>query len=330
MILAVGSAADDTFLYLLQKLRATPHPVVAVDVIQLAVTGSFVLVADSPADSIMRVAGQTIPLREASGVWIRLPHLVHPELPESRRNLLLGTHRAISATIHRLPARVVNPPLLDPSNFSKPAHLAYLAAEVGLDVPETCVTNDPQRARNFIAQYDGQVIYKGVSSAKTWVRRWDPVTDNSRLDLIRATPVQFQRLVRGPDVRVHVAAGSIHAERIDSASVDYRQRGSANRYRRIDCPPPVVQACRRLSDLFNAPLLGVDFKIDSDTERWVLLEVNVLPCFQGYDRRAAGRISAAIVGYLTGVIDPLVALPTCPETVSKNSRKPSTAEYLDE
>jgi hypothetical protein len=298
MILAIGTAADPTFLHLLARLRARAH-VLAVDVVQLALTGRMRLDPDDLAASCVGVGRTRVRLADVDGVWVRLPDVRDGAPDERGRDLVAGVQRALACALHALDVPVVNPPLVEPSNFSKPAHLVSLAALVGLPVPESCLTGSPERAAAFVEEHHGDVISKGVSATKTWVRRWDPVVDPARLALIRSTPVLLQRAVRGPDVRVHVACGELVAERIDCPEVDYRVRGAAPTFSAVRCPPAVEAACRALSVHLGAPLLGVDLKIDESTGEWVLLEANVLPCFQGYDRRAHGAISAAVVAHLT-------------------------------
>ena len=299
MILCLGSAADETFLHMLVGLRQQKLPTVAVDVVHLARTGAFAIEPGRADRGMISVGRSTVRLSEITGCWIRLPDLQQPEAGVGT-NPLPGVQRALSVALHNLPIRSVNPPLLDPSNFSKPAHMLYLAAEVGLEVPDSCVTNIPERAGAFVDRHDGQVVYKGTSSTKTWVRQWNEDFDRPRLELIGPTPVLFQRMIAGPDVRVHVAAGTIVAEKIVSASVDYRTSGARNQYSGIECPRDIADACIKLSAAMNCPLLGIDFKIDADSGKWVLLEANPLPCFQGYDARSGGRISRAIAAYLAG------------------------------
>jgi hypothetical protein len=303
VILALGSAADDTFLHLLERLRAadgTGRGVAAVDVVHLALAGSFRLDPRDPASGTLRVGDVKVPWGEVSGVWVRLPELASGAPDDEGRRLVTGVRAALATAVHGLRVPVVNPPLVEPSNASKVAHLLSLARRTGLAVPESCLTDEPDRAAAFVAEHGGDVIYKGASSAKTWVRRWDPARDPARLPLIADTPVLFQRRVHGPDVRVHVAAGDLHAERIDCPAVDYRLAPPGTVFAPAQVPERIARACRDLSAALDAPLLGVDFKVEAATGEWFLLEANAMPCFEGYDRRAGGAISASLVRYLTG------------------------------
>lgn len=312
MILAVGVAADATFLHLLAHLRRHVA-VAAVDLVHLTLSGSFRLDPEDVRASRLRAGRTTVRLADVEGVWVRLPD-VREGAPDARaRDRVAGVHHAVACALHELDVPVVNPPLVEPSNFSKPAHLLSLAALVGLPVPESCLTSSPERAAAFVAEHGGDVVSKGVSATKTWVRRWDPVTDPGRLHLAWSTPILLQRAVTGPDVRVHVAGAGIFAEQIDSAQVDYRVPGGRNDFSAVECPPHVAAACRALAGHLDAPLLGVDFKVDARDGSWVLLEANVMPCFQGYDRRAHGAISDALVELLLGGRGRATAAdPACP------------------
>lgn len=299
MILCLGSAADPTFLHLLPALRARDRTV-AVDVVQLLTSGGFVLDADAGTGTL-RVPGTTVDLDDVTGVWVRVPGLLHDGLDAATTVRVGATTRALAATLGALAARVpvVNPPAADPTGFSKPVHLLHLAAAAGLPVPATCVTNDPAAARRFVDAHDGDVVSKGVSSTKTWARAWDEPVDGPRLPLVRHTPVQLQRRVHGPDVRVHTAGDRLFAEVIRSTDVDYRRRRGSSTFAPVTCPPDVAAGCRTLVRLLGAPLLGVDFKVDTATGRWVLLEANTMPCVQGYDVRTGGAIGAAVADLLT-------------------------------
>lgn len=299
MILCLGSAADETFLHMLAALRHRAIATVAMDVVQIARTGTFNLDLDRPDSSTIEVGRLKVRLSEIRGCWIRLPDLERADAEAATSGSVTGVQRALSVAVHYLGAPVVNPPLLNPSNFSKPAHLLYLASQTGLQIPESCVTNSPEVAISFVDLHGGEIIYKGTSAHKTWVRRWKEDYDRVRLDLIGPTPVLFQKLIVGPDVRVHVAASSIFAEEICSSAVDYRTQAT-NYYSKIECPSQIREACFLLSRVMNCPLLGIDFKIEASTGVWILLEANPMPCFEGYDVRSGGLISNALAEYLDG------------------------------
>jgi glutathione synthase/RimK-type ligase-like ATP-grasp enzyme len=192
---------------------------------------------------------------------------------------------------------VVNPPFGDNSNFSKPYHTLRVARLGGLTAPRTCVTDEPETAAAFVDACEGRVVFKGVSSMKTWATRYDPDLHRERLPLVRSCPVLLQEEIRGPDVRVHVLDERIFAEQIESDSVDYR-RARGNRFRQVSAPPGVIAGCHALTRELMTPFLGIDFKCDAATGQWFFLEANPMPGFEGYDRRAEGAISAALVDWL--------------------------------
>jgi len=86
---------------------------------------------------------------------------------------------------------------------------------------------------------------------------------------------------------------------IDAKSIDYRTTRNAQ-FAPTKVPQDIANNCVALSRDIGLPLTGIDFKIEAKTGHWFFLEINSLPCFQPYDRRLDGAISAAIVRYLTG------------------------------
>ncbi|MFE3183427.1 hypothetical protein ACFXKR_21540 [Streptomyces violascens] len=138
---------------------------------------------------------------------------------------------------------------------------------------------------------------KGASAAKTFAQVHE-ASRETLLDRLGRVPVLFQERIAGPDVRVHTVGDQAFGEAIHSPEIDYRMVARVNDYRPIALPDSVVRGCTRLTAHTGLPLLGVDFKIDEATGEWYFLEANAMPCFEGYDRRAGGAITAAMADWL--------------------------------
>ena len=94
-----------------------------------------------------------------------------------------------------------------------------------------------------------------------------------------------------------VSGKQLFAEAIESDDLDYRV-SKKNQYNSMLPPDNIANGCRSLSATCKIPFLGIDFKIKRTTGEWYFLEANTMPCYQGYDRRAKGAISRAIIEWL--------------------------------
>src|SRR4030095_3564204 len=109
-------------------------------------------------------------------------------------------------------ARVVNRLSAMASNGSKPLQLQIIRRH-GLAVPETLISNDPIAILNFLREH-GRLIYKSASGVRSIVQELTDA-DIARLDRVRSCPTQFQALVEGTNVRVHVVGTAVYATEID-------------------------------------------------------------------------------------------------------------------
>lgn len=189
-------------------------------------------------------------------------------------------------------------PLREASGFTKVLHAVTLGEVGGWRIPETCLTSDPAEASQFIRNCRNGAIFKGASASKTWATVFE-ARHEPRLPRLRHLPVLFQERVIGPDVRIHVVGDQPFGELIDSPVLDYRTARGVNNYSPLIPPREVADGCARLTEYCGVPLLGVDFKIERATGAWFFLEANSMPCFEGYDKRAGGAISRAIVDWLS-------------------------------
>jgi glutathione synthase/RimK-type ligase-like ATP-grasp enzyme len=200
------------------------------------------------------------------------------------------------------------------SRLAKPFQLALLE-QAGLPVPATRWTNDPDEVRSFAVA--ARVAYKPVSGGAATRELGVDDLSASRLDLLNRSPVTFQALLPGEDVRVYVLDGEVIAAiRIVSSALDFR--GHEERCLRVELPPVVGQQCVRAAQVIGLRFTGMDLKRDAGgTLRF--LELNGSPMFLGFDARAgtdiAGRLAARLVSWLT----PSFATPQEPCVSAKGS-----------
>ncbi|AUX44285.1 hypothetical protein SOCE26_057490 [Sorangium cellulosum] len=175
----------------------------------------------------------------------------------------------------------------------KPMQLAALKA-AGLPVPETLWTNDPEAVRRFAA--GRRIAYKPVlGGAATREIGPEDLTDE-RLAALEASPVTFQELLPGEDIRVYVLDGEvIESLRIATSALDYRQ--NEEEIARIDLPPEVERQCLAAARVLGLRWTGMDLKRDArGTLR--ILELNDSAMFLGFDARAGtdilGRFASAL------------------------------------
>ena len=171
------------------------------------------------------IDGRSYDLESFTGVYARLmddrllPELDDEPADSPRRRHCRQLHDQLVAWMDVAPARVVNRVRMMGSNGSKP-YQSQLIRSQGFRIPETLITNDPQRVREWCARH-GRVVYKSISGIRSIVTEVSP-TELDRLDAIRGCPVQFQVYVPGFDVRVHTIGDEVFATRIDSSGTDYR------------------------------------------------------------------------------------------------------------
>ncbi|PRQ02919.1 hypothetical protein ENSA5_18570 [Enhygromyxa salina] len=231
-------------------------------------------------------------------VWLRrpaspvLPSTMHPGdhtfAVQEWRSVLEGVWDTLSRT-----GFWINPRSAARRAESKPAQLAA-ARRVGLDVPPTLLSNDPQRIRSFIrANEPTQTIYKPFATSQ-----WDlgdgaaaylftAVVDEDALpsdEILRLTPGIFQpRLAKDHELRVtfmgdHVFVAKIGSQAVDGAEVDWRIKTRSVATEVGVLPAGVEAACRALMRTFGLVFACFDFIVTPENNH-VFLEVNQMGQF---------------------------------------------------
>ncbi|HEX8439119.1 MvdC/MvdD family ATP grasp protein [Archangium sp.] len=268
-----------------------------------------------------RLSGPAGPLElsDVTAVWYRRnstgaaipqdmdPQLRQPSVEESRR-LVFGMMAALG--VFQLDAlEVVR------RAEHKPLQLR-LARELGLEVPRTVMTNDPEAVRAFAASCPSGVVTKMMSSFAVYDERGkeqvvfttplkpEELEDLEGLDLC---PMTFQeRLTKAVELRVTVVGERVMAAAIDSQALprareDWRREGVTlvDAWTPYTLPEPVQARVLGLMDALGLNYGAFDFIVTPEG-RHVFLEVNPSGEFMWLMRNPGLPIDEALADVLTG------------------------------
>jgi glutathione synthase/RimK-type ligase-like ATP-grasp enzyme len=244
-----------------------------------------------------------VDLDELTGVFIRY---LGPEGRQPPPNIEPGAAPAmyneydtgLMVLLEDLSCAVVNRLRGGMTNNSK-VYQALLVRQCGLLTPPTLVTNDPEAARRFYEDCQGEVIYKSLSGIRSIVRRLEP-EQLARLSLLRHGPAQFQAFIPGVNVRVHTVGEQLFAARVYSEAVDYRyagREGSRVEMEPMTLPAAIAESCLRLARELDLLMTGIDLK-ETPHGDYYCFEVNPSPGFLYYEKYSGQPISAALADLL--------------------------------
>lgn len=170
----------------------------------------------------------------------------------------------------------------------KPLQLE-IAARLGMRVPETLISNDPARVRDFVRRHRGDCVYKPFHVADwkengDWVVAFTSMVDADDLPsdrLLQACPGIYQRRVRKQaEIRATFMGESCLAVRIDSQAtahgkLDWRVAQNVERLASapVELPADVRERCIALMRALGIVFGCFDFIVAEDGG-YVFLEVN--------------------------------------------------------
>ncbi|WP_435210718.1 ATP-grasp ribosomal peptide maturase [Streptomyces sp. bgisy034] len=262
-------------------------------------------VCPTPVVGQLRTPSRTADLKRVRSVYWRRP--VWPTFEhlqaDDARYAAAQVRYGLGGVLHALDSPLwVNHPLRDIAADYKPAQLA-VAQRLGLTVPPTLVTNDPDKARQFTAAY-GPVIAKtlrwtpyerdGVPMT-SWA---EPVATDEIDDTLRVAPHLFQaRVEKVADLRVLIVGRRVFAVRIDSGLLDWRTDYDALSYSVVGLPERLVKPLRRVLDHFGLVSGSFDLALDGDGDfHW--LELNPNGQWGWLEEQTGLEMSAAIASLL--------------------------------
>ncbi len=286
MILVESHPGDDHLAPVVSRLEHRGHEVVVLDSGQFPVDSSVTIAYDaSPYPELwLRVGGREHDLAACRAAWWRrpLPMTLDPGVtdPAAVQFALTECHEGLEGLRALLQVAWINDPLRDERATHKPYQLRE-AALAGLSVPRTVITNDPDRARQFVTNLGPvRTVYKSFLAQEQAWRETRVLRDAEvdRLDLVRHAPVIFQEYVPGDtDLRITVVGDRVQAVAIDSGSLayslDFRLELETVPMRPYDLPAEVEARLLRLMRRLGLVYGAIDMRVRPDGEH-VFFEVN--------------------------------------------------------
>lgn len=164
-----------------------------------------------------------------------------------------------------------------------------IARQVGLEIPRTLITNNPEAVRRFFTLCGNDMITKMMSSFAVYEGKKEKVVytnvikpgDLDDLDGLSLCPMTFQENIKKRlELRVtvvgnHIFAAAIDSQKSDLASNDWRRDGLGliNDWEPYSLPEDVQTKLLELMDAFKLNYGAVDFIVTPDN-RHIFLEIN--------------------------------------------------------
>jgi hypothetical protein len=281
--LVLGDIDDEHAVHMQNFLRGRGQDVELLDTRWFPTTATLALDPLTFQGTLGLPNGRRLRLAAIRSVYWRCYNgVAAPDLPNAEQSFIAAndTRSLVESLLIRLPARWVNGWQGFQLHQTKAAALS-LVAELGVSVPATICTNDPEAVREFAARFP-RAIFKPVQGGAHARRLTSAHLDEPHLANLQVAPVALQEEIQGVSVRVFVAGNQVFGCELLTHELDYRDSDEV-RIRpcelALDFQKQCIQIARRLHLLWT----GMDF-IRTPDGRFVFLEANPSPMFLGFER----------------------------------------------
>lgn len=189
-----------------------------------------------------------------------------------------------------------------------------IASALGLKVPETCITNNPDEAKKFVRSHPKGVIAKMQSSfaiEKQGVEHvvfTNIITEENfdEIDSLQYCPMQFQeKLEKDKELRITIVGDvifsfAVDSQKLENAKVDWRREGLEllDQWEPYELPEPIKEKLLKMMDIYQINYGAVDIIVTPEGE-YYFLEINSAGEFLWLDQLIDGAISSQIAKVLS-------------------------------
>ncbi len=279
MILILAAKNDPHALSVAAALARRGVGARIADTGELGCSGNIVFTVGDGERREWLVGDERLDLAEVRAIWWRRYQRprVALELARSERSFAWREwYECIVGLLSATGAPCINLPVRE-QQAVKPLQLA-IARRLGLALPETLITNDPQRARTFVERHRGEVVHKTLTPPERGflpTQRWHEDDDSLLMETLPLAPTIFQRVVAARrEVRVTIVGAQLFAAELEPSpgEIDARLDLEAP-YRPHSLPAAVANQLRALADALGLSYATVDLKLTDEGE-YLFLELN--------------------------------------------------------
>lgn len=241
-------------------------------------------------DGTLTYNNRILHLEQVTSVLYRRPRKfeVNPDLsPSEQRFASTEAIMAIGGLLRSLNCLWVNhPEKLVTANY-KPLQLK-IARSLGLEIPRTLITNEPEAVKTFFQDCKGHMIYKPISYGAILSEENElssiytsrvSYEDLNEIARVRQTPCLFQEYVhKRLELRINVIGNSvfsaeIYSQNSERSATDWRQSYGDLSYGIHQLPQDIQDKCLALVRELDLQFGAIDMVLTPDG-RYVFLEVN--------------------------------------------------------
>lgn len=249
---------------------------------------------DSIESRIDRFDDTAIETSQIKGVYFRQP--IVPNLRSRTIESQLGFAERESLELLRSLWRIIDENLW----LNHPKHLLLAnnkpdqlqtAVKLGLSIPPTCISTNPNTIRKFYHTFNGDIIAKAVKHGFYKREQSVQVAPTQKvdqkfienIDAYAKVPMIFQkRIEKEYDVRVTVIGGrvyatAIHSQEHEETKTDWRMWDMHSdvdlKHTRLDLPSRIAELCLELTQGFRLKFSAIDLIYSRDHE-YYFLEMN--------------------------------------------------------
>lgn len=270
-----------------------------------------------PTDGRLILPDRTVELGAVTAIWNRRM-MLGAALPESmepgmRHAAVIESRKILTEVLEHSPAFAIDPIAVHERAAGKQHQLA-VAAGVGLRVPKTRVTNDPESVRRLIAECPGGVVTKmmhrfDLPTEKGMATLYTNVLDDDDIAALDEglvlCPMTFQEHIpKARELRViavgnRLWTGAIESPEHAGAEVDWRREGAEliEQWTPAELPKVVAERARRLMQELGLVYGAMDLIVTPEGEH-VFLEVNPGGEYFWLEDHCGFAISAALADRL--------------------------------
>jgi glutathione synthase/RimK-type ligase-like ATP-grasp enzyme len=296
-IVILGGRDDEHAVYMLEYLRARRADVELLDSSWFPrdLGLRFDPVADTWTLTLpggRRLAGEHI----RSIYWRCYNGVQTPPLPDHEQAYIASNDARglFESFLIRLPVRWVNGWQGFKLHQTKPVQLA-MVAELGMTVPATTLTNDPEAVRDFAARHPRSIFKPVQGGAHTRPVTPAHLTDENLKNLAYA-PVTLQEEVVGTNIRVFVAGTRVLPCEVQAETLDFRDTADP-RIVKHELPADMEEMCLRIAAALDLVWTGIDLRLTGEG-LYVFLEANPSPMFLGFQRRCGLPLTESLAELL--------------------------------